>query len=238
MKYAIISDIHEDINSLRDVIELTEKFKVDKLVCLGDITGFSHLHHTHSQTKDADACVDLVKKNFDIVVAGNHDYNSINRMPKHLIRHAKAQSSIPKKTWNYQGEVHADLSTDSTEFLNNLPEYYIETAHNFRILFSHFTYPDLTGSTMIVPETKKELKSHFNFMKRKNCLLGFLGHTHINGYASSSGNYVRFKEFGFTKIAKKQQIIFGPAIVKDGNRSGFMIFDSIKFELSIIRVDV
>ncbi|OQX96978.1 MAG: hypothetical protein B6I20_13645 [Bacteroidetes bacterium 4572_117] len=44
MKYAIISDIHEDIKSLVKVIGQIETIGADKLVCLGDITGFSAYH--------------------------------------------------------------------------------------------------------------------------------------------------------------------------------------------------
>ncbi len=72
-------------------------------------------------------------------------------------------------------------------------------------------------------------------MENKNCLLSFVGHTHINGFAFSGGNYVQFRDFGFKQLSKKQQIIFGPALVKDNNKSGFIIFDSETFELSIIK---
>ncbi|MCD4791701.1 MAG: metallophosphatase family protein [Bacteroidales bacterium] len=237
MKYAVISDIHEDIISLRKVINQINKTNADKLVCLGDITGFSDLHHSHKNTKDADACIDLLKKNFDIIIAGNHDLNTLDKLPLYLKRHKKANSFLPKQTWAYEGEVHASLSNESIKLLNQLPEYVIETVDNINILFSHFLFPDITGSTMIIPEIKKELKPHFNFMERNNCLLSIVGHTHIDGFALSNGRNVLFKEFGFKQLSEKQQIIFGPAVMKDGEKSGFMIFDTDTFELSTIKTD-
>ena len=235
MKYAIISDIHEDIISLRKLMAQIKTSDVDKLVCLGDITGFSDMHHTHKTTKDADACINLLKENCDIIVAGNHDINTAEKLPAYLKRHEDAHSFLPKETWAYEGEVYANLNIKNINFLKQLPEYYIEKANNYQILFSHFLFPDITGSTIMIPQIKKELKPHFNFMENQDCLLSFVGHTHINGFAFSSGNYVHFRDFGFKQLLKKQKIIFGPALVNDGNKSGFMIFDSETFELSIIK---
>lgn len=238
MKYAIISDIHEDINSLKSVFEKIKKKAVDKIVCLGDITGFSEFHHSHNQSKDANACIDLLKKSCDILVAGNHDLHSVNKLPAYLNRHRQAGSTIPKNMWDYKEEVPAKLSPENIEFLKQLPEYYIETDGKDQILFSHFIYPDLTGSTIAIPEYKKDLKAHFNFMKRKNCLLSFVGHTHIDGFAESDGGYIRFSEFGHKRILNKRKIVFGPGVVKNARRSGYMLFDSKTLELSIVRNEI
>jgi len=235
MKYAIISDIHEDINSLKSVMDQIRRRAVDKIVCLGDITGFSEFHHSHDQSKDANACVDLLRNSCDIMVAGNHDLHSISKLPSYLQRHEMAGSIVEKDTWDYSEEIPANLSAENVEFLKNLPEYYIETDGKDQILFSHFIYPDLTGSTIAIPEYKKDLKAHFNFMKRKNCLLSFVGHTHIDGFAESDGGYIRFSEFGHKRLLNKRKIVFGPGVVKNARRSGYMFFDSKTLELSIVR---
>lgn len=237
MKYAIISDIHEDIVGLKNVLRKINGHVADKIVCLGDITGFSDLHHSHTDSKNADACIDLLKEHCDIIVIGNHDLNTIDKLPSYLKRHKKAKSTISKKTWPYEREAESFVRIENINFLNQLPEFIIEPVKDFNILFSHFIFPDLTGYTIVIPEIKKELKPHYNFMDRNNCLLSFVGHTHINGFAYSSGSHVNFKEFGFRRLNKKQHIIFGPAIVKDGIRSGFMIFDTDTFELAIIKID-
>lgn len=237
MKYAIISDIHEDINSLVKVITQIEKSGVDKLVCLGDIMGFSTLHHVHKVTKNANACIDLLKKNCDIMVAGNHDLHIIDKSSSYLKRHEKANSNITRDTWSYKGEAKAIISSQNFDFLNQLPEHFTEITDNFQILFSHFVFPDITGSTTVIPKKKRALKPHFNFMERKDCLLSFVGHSHINGFAFYSGCYIHFRGFGFKRLSKKQQIIFGPAIASDGIRSGYMIFDTNPYELSVIKID-
>lgn len=237
MKYAIISDIHEDIISLRKVITHIKRIDYDKLVCLGDITGFSALHQTHKDTKDVNACIDLLSTSCDIIVAGNHDLNIIDKIPSYLKRHEKANSNIIRDTWGYKGDAKAIISSENFDFLKQLPEYFIEITDNFQILFSHFVFPDITGSTIVIPRKKRALKPHFNFMKRKDCLLSFVGHSHINGFAFYSGCHIHFREFGFKRLSKKKQIIFGPAIASDGIRSGYMIFDTDTFELSVIKID-
>jgi len=236
MKYAIISDIHEDINSLSKVINQIKKNGIDKLVCLGDITGFSAFHNIHKDTKDVNACIDLLKASCDIIVAGNHDLNIVGKLPAFLKRHKKANSHIKKETWSYKGEIEAVVNPENIEFLKQLPEYFIESVDNFQILFSHFIFPDITGATIVIPRKKKALKPHLNFMRRKDCLLSFVGHSHINGFAFYKGCYIHFREFGVKRLSKKQQIVFGPAVARDGIRSGYMIFDTNTFKLSVIKI--
>jgi len=69
-----------------------------------------------------------------------------------------------------------------------------------------------------------------------DCLLSFVGHSHINGFAFYKGCYIHFREFGVKRLSKKQQIVFGPAVARDGIRSGYMIFDTNTFKLSVIKI--
>lgn len=64
MRIAVISDIHANSVALAAVLEDISKFKVDKIVCLGDIVGYGP-----SPTE----ALKLVRENCDIVIAGNHD---------------------------------------------------------------------------------------------------------------------------------------------------------------------
>ncbi len=235
VKYAIISDIHEDIKSLKRVINQIEKSGAHKLVCLGDITGFSTYHNTHKNSKDANACISLIKSNCDIIVSGNHDFNMVDKLPSYLKRHLDANSHSPKETWSYKDETDAMLSPVNIDFLKQLPEYSIEQTDNFQILFSHFLFPDITGSTIVIPKKKRAIKPHFNFMKIKNCLLSFVGHSHINGFALYRGRHISFRDFGNKRLSKRQQIIFGPAVARTDDGCAYMIFDTANLRLSVIK---
>ena len=64
MKIAIISDIHSNYQALKSVMEDIKSKGVDKIFCLGDIIG---------KGVNANKCVDIVKKNCEVVVRGNTD---------------------------------------------------------------------------------------------------------------------------------------------------------------------
>ena len=83
MKIAIISDIHEDIVSLKKAITIIEKNNADKIACLGDIVGFSVPYYPYIKTRNATECINIIKQNCDIVVAGNHDIYESKRIPNH-----------------------------------------------------------------------------------------------------------------------------------------------------------
>ena len=65
MRYAVISDIHSNIEAFQAVVEYLKTNNVDRIACLGDITGFG---------PDPKACIELFKnlKNA-FSTAGNHD---------------------------------------------------------------------------------------------------------------------------------------------------------------------
>ena len=81
MRLAIISDIHEDIDSLRKILKKAEKKGYDQLVCLGDITGYSLPYYKYDNSRNASACLSLLREKCEIVIAGNHDLHAAGRSP-------------------------------------------------------------------------------------------------------------------------------------------------------------
>lgn len=65
MKYAILGDIHANLEGLNAVIEETQKLGVDAYLCIGDLVGYN---------ADPGACMDRLKElPLKGVVMGNHD---------------------------------------------------------------------------------------------------------------------------------------------------------------------
>ncbi|MEK7511967.1 MAG: metallophosphoesterase family protein [Patescibacteria group bacterium] len=64
MRIALLSDIHSNWPALKAVARDIEKMNVDRVYCLGDIIGYC----AHPRE-----CVDWVKNNADVAVAGNHE---------------------------------------------------------------------------------------------------------------------------------------------------------------------
>lgn len=81
MRYAIISDIHEDIVNLRKAFTKIKKTGVDKIVCLGDISGFSVRHYSFIDLRNASECLGLIREECDIIIAGNHELHAVGKTP-------------------------------------------------------------------------------------------------------------------------------------------------------------
>ncbi len=65
MKYALLSDIHGNLEALGAVLSDIETRKVDQIHCLGDVIGYG---------ADPVACLELVQQHCDIKLMGNHEY--------------------------------------------------------------------------------------------------------------------------------------------------------------------
>jgi len=64
MKYAIISDIHANPMAFESVLDDIRRQKADRVVCLGDVTGYGY---------DAVGAFLLAKESCDVWLMGNHD---------------------------------------------------------------------------------------------------------------------------------------------------------------------
>src|SRR5258706_10968575 len=64
MKFAIIADIHANLEAFRVVLEACKKQKVPHYACLGDVVGYN------ANPKE---CLDIIRSMAMPVVKGNHD---------------------------------------------------------------------------------------------------------------------------------------------------------------------
>jgi predicted phosphodiesterase len=69
MRYAVISDVHANLEALTAVLTAIEKLEVDQILCLGDLVGY------HANPNE---CVRLVHQYGIRSIAGNHDRAAIN----------------------------------------------------------------------------------------------------------------------------------------------------------------
>lgn len=91
MKIAIISDIHGNLEALKETFKDIEKRNVDKIICLGD---------TIAKGVHSKECLNLVKEKCDIVIQGNTDeyfsmeYNDISNLPEQEQKRIKWNQSL------------------------------------------------------------------------------------------------------------------------------------------------
>ena len=68
--YAIISDLHSNLEALTAVMEDIRSQGIGEIVCLGDVVGYG---------PDPEACVDIVQRDCRFCLSGNHDYAVLTR---------------------------------------------------------------------------------------------------------------------------------------------------------------
>ena len=247
MILGFISDIHEDIVSLKKALALLQKEKCDRIICLGDIIGFSPLYYPYAHTRDANGCIDLVRQYCSDVVAGNHDLFSAGLVPRNNAgvdypdnwfdmdlsgRMKLANGQI----WLYESEVLPSLTSENKAYLRSLPETAVITADGVRMLLSHFMYPDVTGSRRKRVDDICDYREHFWYMRKNNCTLSFAGHMHKEGFELVNG--LGYREHGFRKkkIRHTASFIGLPAVASGRNKNGTAVFNADTFEFKAIRM--
>ncbi|HTR82078.1 MAG TPA: metallophosphoesterase family protein [Bacteroidota bacterium] len=160
MKYAIISDIHSNLEALQKALEIIDTKKVDEIVCLGDIVGYG---------ANPNECVDIVRGRCSTIVLGNHDQAALNTSLAHDF------NPIARKAVVWTAE---HLTSESKSFLSSLPM----TAKKENIFLVHSSPHSPEAWDYIVNvDDAIEAIDHF---EEKIC---FIGHTHVPGIFSPHG---------------------------------------------------
>jgi len=237
MKLGIVSDIHEDFVSLKEALIICEKNNCDEIVCLGDIAGYDYNFYKHLKTRDLGECLTVLQQNCKYVVIGNHDLYAIRKLPT-----ANSYFSFPsnwydldieerkkhskKRVWLYETDLPTDaLNQNHISYLESLPESIIIECCDLKILFSHFIYPDFTGSSMFRFHNPWEINLHIKFMQANNINIGFSGHMHPNGLMIGESNQIKHTSFGKRQLITNEIQYFGPSIANNINKSGVVLVD-------------
>ncbi len=251
MKIGIITDIHENVGILEETLKKAEENRCDEVACLGDIVGFDTRFYDFSMKRSAKSCIELIESNCRWVVAGNHDLNSVSRFPSWtngfeypegwFIMSSNERKRISSgKVWCYEYDSPNDLSEKESGYLSRLPEYIIPEVSQDSILFSHYIFPDFTGSTTLYVERSNQMKKHWDFMSSNKVSLSFIGHSHniFAGFAYKK-NGLSVKAFhslpnNYFVLGEESVVVLLPPLSGDKGKTGFTIFDTSTRRLSLI----
>lgn len=155
MKYAILSDIHANLEALEAVLEDARPL-VDGFVCLGDIVGYNANPHE---------CLETIKSLCEPIVAGNHDQVAVG------MRSDEGFNEYAKEAMDW---TKAQLTPAEQVFLRNLPA---TAPFDGRWLAAH-------GSPMDTDEYlfhDLQFQQSFLYLQREypEILCCFVGHTHL-----------------------------------------------------------
>jgi len=259
VKIAIITDIHEDVISLKKAFKMIEREKCDYVICLGDILGYPFNRAKYASTRNASECIHLIKKYCRIVLLGNHDIFHLKKIPQHnsgfvfpsnwynLSAFEKTETANGR-VWNYTDDYSTSLSENEIEYMGSLPECYIKEVNMMKVLFSHFIYPNFTGYVSIKNGDMRDLGDHFTYMKENSCEISICGHMHIEGIGIGyeSGNGVlsglfpgyNYFSYGERKLKNRLCSISIPALADNSQVNGFAIFNSTYNTINALSLNI
>jgi predicted phosphodiesterase len=218
MKYALLSDIHGNVEAFQAVLGNLEREKVDQVFFLGDIVGYG---------ADPEECIKLLEGLTTWVVAGNHDwasvgltdYSNFNPVAKTAIEWTKRKLSVP-----YQ------------HYLTHLP--LLLTCHNVTLVHASPYHPEEWNYVFSLSEAS------FNFCCYEQQIC-FIGHSHrpIAFEQDKEGRIALLSYTSFTLKDSHRYIINVGSVgqPRDGDtRAAYGIYDldQSRFTLKRIPYDI
>ena len=154
MRFAVISDIHANLEALQKAFEIIDTKNIDAVYCLGDIVGYG---------ANPNECISLLQKRGVSCIEGNHDQAVIDMTrTADLNRFARAALE-----WT-----SSQLTPEHLHFLSNLPF----EMHAHGCLFVHSSPDDPEEWNYIV--TDYDAQEYFSFFTEPIC---WVGHSHVSG---------------------------------------------------------
>lgn len=160
MRFAIISDIHSNLEALTKAFELIDQESVDEVVCLGDVVGYG---------ANPNECVGLVRQRCQTVLRGNHDAAAV---------YEQNAESFTKNARIAAEWTRLQLLPENRKFLEELPY----TARRDGILFVHSSPYQPESWFYVLSE--EDLEVAFQNFSEQIC---FIGHSHFPGIYSEDG---------------------------------------------------
>ena len=257
MRLGIITDIHENAEKLESALKNASLAKCDELVCLGDIVGYDLRFYRFESKRSAKKCIELIRSSCKWIVAGNHDLFAAGRLPQYSdgfsypeewfsMSPSKRKEISSGKVWCYEGDLQGDMGENEIAFLKDLPESIITRAPGAACFFSHYIYPDLTGSTTRYAERNYQFRELWKFMDANEASFAFSGHSHTShtgfaykGNGNRAGAYLKaihsIPSDRFY-LGNETVVVMLPPLSGESGKTGFTVFDTENRELNIISI--
>lgn len=213
MKYAIIADIHANLDAFQVVLEDIKAQKCTHVACLGDVVGYG------ANPKE---CLEIVRGMNIPVVKGNHDEMcSVEETMEGFNPHA-AEAVL----WTRQ-----QLNDDDKKWLRDLK--YVRLVASFSIVHATLDMPQRWGYVF----DKLAAAASFTYQNTSVC---FFGHTHvpvafIRDSVVRGGTYSKFKVEPGRKYFVNVGSVGQP---RDNNpKAAYVIYDMVEGSIEMRRLD-
>lgn len=248
MRLAIISDIHEDLNSLQAVLRAIEQFSCEEIICLGDISGYSVPYYNYLRSRNAHECLSLIRVNCSAIILGNHDLHAARIVPKsntyfkfpenwYELSYQERKSLAKDSLWLHEeNDLDPLYQDEDIKYLKSLPESICKNFDGMKLLFTHYVYPNISGLKKEFYTYTDEFRKHFDYMESLGCLISFTGHAHVKGFTVAEKR--KFKQYRYRSLKLKNNpcCIGIPPVTSLNNRNGFCIFDSEEMTIKVVKL--
>lgn len=213
MRYAVIADIHANLEALEVVLADSKEQKCTHYCCVGDVVGYN------ANPKE---CLDIIRSMGMPVVKGNHDeYCSSEEDLEGFNPHAAEAVNWTRK----------QLSAEDRQWLRDLK--YVRLVASFSMVHSTLDGPQRWGYVF----DKLAAAASFTYQNTAIC---FFGHTHVpvafvRDSVVRGGTYSKFK----TEPGKKYFVNVGAVgQPRDGNpKAGYVVYDLNEGTIELRRLD-
>jgi predicted phosphodiesterase len=213
MKYAIIADIHGNLEAFSVVLEDIKQQKCTHVACLGDVVGYN------ANPKE---CLDIVRSMNIPCVKGNHDEYCSSEQALDGFNPAAAEAVNWTRT---------QLTADDRQWLADLK--YMRLVNGFTLVHATLDAPQRWGYVF----DKLAAAASFTYQNTSVC---FFGHTHvpvafIRDSMVRGGSYSKFKVEPGKKYFVNVGAIGQP---RDGNpKAAYVVYDMDEGTIELRRLE-
>lgn len=217
MRYAVLSDVHSNLEALEAVLKDIEKRKIEYILFLGDAVGYG---------PNPNECIEILEGKCKIMLAGNHDWVAIG-LTNITYFNEYAQYAIK---WTM-----GIITEKSKKILKSLPVKKESKEEDFLLVHSTPKEPEEWHYLL----TLWDAEINFHYFENKFC---FLGHSHQPFIIERvpSGELVTYKDE--TRINKSSRYIINAGSVgqpRNGDpRACYAIIDDEKIEIIRVPYDI
>lgn len=220
--WAILSDIHSNLEALNAVVDDIETHEIEKVICLGDIVGYG---------PNPCECVDIVM-NCDVVILGNHDQGALFDPEGFNTGAERAIFWTRSQLENAQDP----LAEQRWEFLGDRPRSHKEGPYLFvhgsaRNPLNEYVFPDDIYNP-------RKMEKIFQLIEQY-C---FQGHTHVPGVFTEELQFYSPSDLGGKYNFDERKVMINVGSVgqpRDGdNRACYVLLDEESITYRRVEYDI
>ena len=216
MKYAILSDVHSNLEALETAFQEIENRKVDQIICLGDVVGYG---------ANPSECLKKITEEAEEIVMGNHD-EAIENMGLRTYFNDWAREAIE---WTEK-----KLKIEEKRQIRKFLPIIINRKSN--VTWSHSSIHEPSEFHYLFQAQDAEPS-----FRKLETSFGFFGHTHIPSLFSQKSKESRYLPAGEYQLSKNESYLINPGSIgqpRDQNpKLSFALLDTDHLLLEIVRLD-